>query len=55
MNMRHFIWIGVIVGSTIGGWIPTLWGAEVFSISGIIWSTMGGLAGIYIGTKIANW
>lgn len=55
MDLRHFIWIGVLVGGTVGGWIPTLWGAGAFSIAGIIGSTIGGLVGIYFGAKIANW
>lgn len=55
MNMRHLIWIGVLIGSAIGGWIPTLWGAGAFSISGIVGSTIGGLVGIYGGLKLANW
>lgn len=53
--MRHLIWIGVLVGSTLGGWIPTLWGAGAFSFTGIIGSTIGGLLGIYVGAKLANW
>ncbi|MEN9524085.1 MAG: hypothetical protein RL536_154 [Candidatus Parcubacteria bacterium] len=55
MDTRHLIWIGVLVGGTIGGWIPTLWGAGAFSITGIVGSTIGGLLGIYVGMKIAEW
>ncbi len=55
MDTRHLIWIGVIVGSFVGGWIPTLWGAGAFSISSIIFSTIGGLFGIYVGAKLASW
>ncbi len=53
--MRHLIWIGVLVGSAVGGWIPTLWGAGAFSFTGIIGSTIGGLLGIYLGAKLASW
>lgn len=55
MNQRHFIWIGMIVGSAIGGWIPALWDAGMLSFSGIIGSMLGGFAGIFIGLKLANW
>lgn len=54
MNPKTLIWIGVIVGSTIGGWIPTLWGTSFFSFSSIIGNTIGGLIGIYIGFKISQ-
>jgi len=51
---RPLIWIGLFVGSTVGGFIPDLWGAGMFSISGIIFSGLGGLAGIYLGFKFSD-
>lgn len=54
MSPRSLIWIGVIVGSTIGGFIPELWGAGIFSISSVILSTIGGLAGIWLGFKVSQ-
>jgi hypothetical protein len=30
---RKAIWMGVIVGSTIGGCVPSLWHASVLSVS----------------------
>jgi len=55
MNTKTYIWIGVIIGSTIGGAIPLLWGGDMFSFSSIILSTTGGLAGIYAGYRLGNW
>ena len=55
MDARHLIWIGMIVGSTIGGWLPTLWGSGAFSITGIVGSTIGGFIGIFLGYKAASW
>ena len=52
MNSRPLIWIGMIVGSTVGGFVPALWGDSMFSMSSIILSTIGGVAGIVIGFKI---
>ncbi|MDB5245097.1 MAG: hypothetical protein JWN90_202 [Parcubacteria group bacterium] len=52
--MKQIVWIGLLVGSTIGGFIPELWGAGVFSFSSIILSAIGGMAGIYLGWKIAS-
>ena len=54
MNSKSLIWIGVFVGSVVGGWIPTLWDAGLISFSGIIGSTIGGLIGIYGGYKISQ-
>lgn len=55
MNPRYLIWVGLIIGSTIGGWIPSLWDSGMLSFSGIMGSMIGGLFGIYFGYKIANW
>ncbi|MDB5189899.1 MAG: hypothetical protein JWN49_225 [Parcubacteria group bacterium] len=52
--MKQIVWIGLLVGSTIGGFIPELWGAGLFSFSSIILSAIGGMAGIYLGWKIAS-
>lgn len=52
--MKQIVWIGLLVGSTIGGFIPELWGAGVFSFSSIILSAIGGMVGIWVGWKIAS-
>ena len=41
--------IGLFIGSTIGGYLPALWGADFFSVSGIIGSFVGGIIGVWIG------
>ena len=46
--------IGVIIGSTIGGYVPTLFGASLFSMASVIGNTIGGLVGIYVGYKISK-
>jgi len=45
--MKQAVWIGMLVGSTIGGMIPNLWGASVFSFSSILFGAVGGILGIY--------
>ncbi len=51
---RKFIWLGLFVGSFIGGYLPELWGAGLFSFSSVIGSFLGGVAGIWAGYKIGN-
>jgi hypothetical protein len=46
--------MGLFIGSTVGGLLPQLWGAGIFSLSAIILSFLGGLAGIWIGYKIGQ-
>lgn len=42
------------VGSTIGGYIPALWGAGFFSFSSVILTAVGGILGIWLGYKLSN-
>ena len=45
--------LGLIIGSTAGSYIPVLWGDQsFFSVGSIIWSTIGGLAGVWAGYKM---
>ncbi len=52
--MKSLIWIGVFAGSTIGGLIPNLWGASVFSFSSILFSALGAFVGIWVGYRLEN-
>jgi uncharacterized membrane protein YeaQ/YmgE (transglycosylase-associated protein family) len=54
MESKSVIWIGTIVGSTLGGSIPLLWGASFLSFSSIILSAVGAIVGIIIGFKLTH-
>ena len=54
MNSKSMIWVFSLIGSAVGGWIPTLWGAESFSFSSIIFGSIGAILGIFIGFKLSN-
>lgn len=45
--------ISVLVGSTIGGFVPELWGGSALSVAGVVWSIIGGIAGIWAGVKVS--
>jgi hypothetical protein len=44
--------ITVLLGSTVGGFAPMLWGADAMSVSGFVCSLLGGIAGIWAGVKV---
>lgn len=46
---RKLIWLGLFVGSSAGGYLPSLFGAGLFSGWGILGSVVGGVAGIFGG------
>ena len=50
MRSRSFIWLAILVGSTVGGLIPELWGAEAFSYSSVLLGGLGAFVGLWIGT-----
>lgn len=52
MNTHSLVWGGMIVGSTLGGFLASLWGGSAFAP--IIWSGIGGIVGIYFGFKLGN-
>ncbi len=49
---KKIVFIGMIVGATIGGYIPTLFGAGVFSISSVLCGGLGGIIGIWLTFRI---
>jgi hypothetical protein len=50
--MKMIIYGSVLIFSTIGGYIPSLWGAGFFSVWGILGGIVGTAAGIWIALKI---
>lgn len=51
MNKR-VVAMCVLVGSTIGGYIPTYFGQGSFSAASIIGSFLGGVAGVFAARSI---
>ncbi len=49
------IWLGMFIGSTIGGFVPMLWGAGAFSISSILLTAVGGILGIWLGYRLGHY
>ena len=47
-------WVGILLGSTIGGLVPAIWGAGVVSLGGITFSVVGAFIGLYITFKIRH-
>lgn len=46
------VWFAVLLGSTVGGFIPDLWGAGLLSYSALILSAVGGLVGLWLVYKM---
>ena len=51
---KKVIMLGMIFGSMIGGYLPTIFGADAFSFTAIMCSALGGFIGIYLAVKVLN-
>ena len=47
MRRKFFLWTFISVGSAVGGWLPSLWGASYFSLQSIFLGMVGSLLGIW--------
>jgi uncharacterized membrane protein YeaQ/YmgE (transglycosylase-associated protein family) len=54
MDSKRTIWILMMVGGFVGGYIPSLWGAPGFSFASIFGNAMGAILGIWIGFKLTR-
>ncbi len=44
----------MFVGSTIGGLVPELWGANMLSMWSVVLAAVGGFIGVWAGFRLAN-
>ncbi|MBK7054809.1 MAG: hypothetical protein KBF99_06485 [Leptospiraceae bacterium] len=51
---RKIVMICMFIGTAIGGYIPTFFGADIFSISSILGTVIGGFLGIWIANRLVN-
>ncbi len=54
MSGKKLIWLGMFIGSTIGGMLPSMWGDDMLSVTGVLLSAVGGLAGIWAGYRVSR-
>ncbi len=51
--MRARTWLGIFIGSAIGGFVPELWGAGMVSYSSVLLSGAGAFVGLWIGYRMS--
>ncbi len=54
MQAKRIVTLFMFVGGVLGGYVPLLWGASVFSMSSIFLSAAGALLGIWIGFRLTR-
>jgi hypothetical protein len=52
---KSLIGFGLLVGSTLGGFVPSLWGDNnLVSLAGFFFSFVGGVAGVWAGYRMGQ-
>lgn len=54
MNQKSITRVCMLVGAAVGGYVPLLWGGDLLSMSSIVLTAVGAIAGIYAGFKIGR-
>jgi hypothetical protein len=52
---KLLIGIGMFAGSTMGSYIPVLWGGSLLSLTSILLGVIGGIIGIVLGYQLAKY
>ena len=52
MDGKKMVWWGMMIGSTVGGALPYLWGGGI--VSYLVWGAIGGIGGIWLAFKLAK-
>lgn len=53
-QQKKLIMFFMILGSSVGGFLPSLWSTELFSLTSVLLSALGGFLGIYVGYKLSR-
>jgi len=54
MTPKWFVWFCVFVCSVIGAYVPAIWGGSALSFASLIFSGIGGIAGVFVAIKIGK-
>jgi hypothetical protein len=52
---KLIIGLGMFLGSSMGSYIPALWGGSLLSLSSIFFSVIGGIVGIWLGYLLSKY
>ncbi len=51
---RSVIGFCALVGSTVGSFVPELWGESSISLASVLFALIGGVAGIWFGVRLSD-
>lgn len=54
MVSKPLLMVGMVIGSTVGTYVPMLWGVSAFSLTSVLFSLIGGIIGIWGAYRISR-
>lgn len=45
----------MFLGTTVGSYVPVLWGGSILSFTSIVFSVIGGILGILLGYQVSKY
>jgi hypothetical protein len=51
---RSVIGFGGLLGMTVGSFVPELWGSSSLSLASVVFGLLGGIAGVWLGARVAD-
>ena len=49
---RRVVWLFVGVGMVVGGFVPVVWGGSALGLASLVFGSLGGVAGLWLATKL---
>lgn len=51
---RSVIGLCALAGTTLGGFLPDLWGGSDISLTSVLTAGIGGIAGVFLGARLSQ-
>ena len=53
-HVRSVIGLCATFGTIAGGYVPSLWGGSSLSLTSVVCAALGGIAGVWLGVRLAD-
>jgi uncharacterized membrane protein YeaQ/YmgE (transglycosylase-associated protein family) len=51
---KRVLWLCVLVGSTVGGFVPETWGASGLGVASLVFGAIGAIAGVWVAARVSE-
>ncbi len=51
---RSVVGLCALVGTTVGSFVPALWGGSELSLGSLLFGAVGGIAGVWFGARVGQ-